>query len=93
MPANIRTFKTIPYASDKQAQEDVRAGRLDAASSSRPSSPAGSWPGRTPALGLMVDNSDQFMSSSLETEMQSLTDALNQPAAPQRVINRSPWRS
>ena len=39
-----------------------------------------------PSIGLVVDNSDQFMSASLEGEMQSLVDALNQPVIPDRVV-------
>ncbi len=31
------------------------------------------------SIGLVVDNSDQFTSASLEAEMQSLVDALNAP--------------
>jgi ABC-2 type transport system permease protein len=38
-----------------------------------------------PRLGLVVDNSDQFMSSSLEQKMQELTDALNSPTVPSRI--------
>ncbi len=39
-----------------------------------------------PRIGLVVDNSDQFMSASLEGEMQSLVDALNQPVISDRVV-------
>ena len=85
--ANIRTFRTIPYDSDKKAQEDVRNGRLDAAVVIPPQYSRRVLAGEKPALGLVVDNSDQFLSSSLEAEVQSLTDALNQPQVPQRVAN------
>ena len=40
-----------------------------------------------PRIGLVVDNSDQFMSGSIESEMQSLVDALNQPVISKRVVN------
>jgi ABC-2 type transport system permease protein len=39
-----------------------------------------------PSIGLVVDNSDQFLSGSLEDEMQSLVDALNQPVIQDRVV-------
>ena len=43
---------------------------------------------RTPhGIGLVVDNSDQIMSGSIESEMQSLVNALNQPVIPNRVVN------
>ena len=85
--ANIRTFRTIPYDSDKQAQADVRSGRLDAAVIIPPQYSRRVLAGENPSLGLVVDNSDQFLSGSLEAEVQSLTDALNQPQVPQRVAN------
>jgi len=85
--ANIRTFKTQRYASDKAAQDAVRAGRLDAAVIIPPQFSRRVYAGENPSLGLLVDNSDQFLSGSMETEMQSLTDALNQPEVEQRVVN------
>jgi ABC-2 type transport system permease protein len=85
--ANIRTFKTQRYGSDKEAQEAVRAGRLDAAVIIPPQFSRRVLAGENPSLGLLVDNSDQFLSSSVEAEMQSLTDALNQPQVQQRVVN------
>jgi ABC-type multidrug transport system permease subunit len=83
--ANIKTFKTFPYDNEVQARDDVRTGKLDAAViipkefSRRYSSQ------NAPKIGLVVDNSDQFMSSSLESEMQSLVDALNQPVVQARL--------
>ncbi len=85
--ANIRTFRPIPYASDKKAQEDVRSGRLDAAIIIPPQFSRRVYAGENPSLGLVVDNSDQFLSSSLTAEIQSLTESLNQPAVPQRTVN------
>lgn len=85
--ANIRTFRTLPYASDKQAQRDVQAGRLDAAVVIPPQFSRRVYAGENPSLGLVVDNSDQFLAGSLESEMQALTDALNKPQVPQRVAD------
>ena len=39
-----------------------------------------------PRLGLVVDNSDQFTSSSIESELQSLVDALNAPVIQPRIV-------
>lgn len=85
--SNIRTFRPIRYASDAAAKEDVRDGKLDAALVIPPQFSRRVYAGEHPNLGLVVDNSDQFLSSSLEAELQSLTDALNQPATPQRMVN------
>jgi len=85
--ANIRTFRTIPYDSDKRAQEDVRSGRLDAAVVIPPQYSRRVLNGENPAIGFVVDNSDQFLSGSLTAEMQALTESLNRPRVDQRVVN------
>ncbi|HTW81164.1 MAG TPA: ABC transporter permease [Terracidiphilus sp.] len=83
--ANIKTFTTTNYTDEVQAREDVRTGKIDAAViipaqySRRVSSED------APQLGLVVDNSDQFTSSSIESEMTSLVDALNSPAIADRL--------
>jgi ABC-2 type transport system permease protein len=83
--ANIKTFTTTNYTDEVQAREDVRTGKIDAAViipaqySRRVSSQD------APQLGLVVDNSDQFTSSSIESEMTSLVDALNSPAIADRL--------
>jgi ABC-2 type transport system permease protein len=84
--AAARTFRPIPYASDKQAQEDVRSGRLDAAVVIPPQFSRKVYTGAEPALGLVVDNSDAFLSTSLQAKLQELTDALNKPGVPDRVV-------
>ena len=87
--ANIRTFRTIPYDSDQRAQQDVRAGRLDAAVVIPAQYSRRFLAGENPSLALVVDNSDQFLSGSLEAELQALTDALNHPQVEQRVANQA----
>jgi ABC-2 type transport system permease protein len=84
--ANVKTFKAIRYASDKQAAEDVRTGRLDAAVVIPPQFSRRVYAGQNPRLGLVVDNSDQFLSSSLESKMQEVVAALNQPETMPRVV-------
>src|SRR6204780_3120630 len=42
-----------------------------------------------PRIALIVDNSDNFMSSTLEDEMTSLTDALNQPDVSPRLLQQT----
>jgi ABC-2 type transport system permease protein len=85
--SNVRTFKVIRYDSDKQAQKDVQSGQLDAAVIIPPQFSRRVIQGENPHLGLVVDNSDQFLSSSLESKMQELTTALNQPQILPRVVN------
>src|SRR6202044_248442 len=42
-----------------------------------------------PQIGLVVDNSDNFMSSAVESEMDDLVNALNQPAVEPRILQQT----
>lgn len=84
--ANIRTFTTVPYNDERAAREDVRTGKIDGAVIIPKQYSRRVLAGDAPAVGLVVDNSDQTMSSSLEAEMQSLVDALNAPVIQQKVV-------
>ncbi len=86
--ANIATFKTIPYDDETTAREDVRTGKVDAAVIIPAQYSRRVYAQDAPEIGLVVDNSDQFMSSALEAEMQSLVDALNQPVIQDRVVKK-----
>jgi ABC-2 type transport system permease protein len=84
---NIKTFTTIDYTNEVQAREDVRTGKLDAAVIIPAEFSRRTYSQDAPQLGLVVDNTDQFTSSSVESEMQSLVDALNAPVVPPRLLN------
>jgi ABC-2 type transport system permease protein len=84
--ANIATFTTVNYADENLAKEDVRTGKVDAAVVIPAQYSHRVYAKYAPRIGLVVDNSDQFMSASLEGEMQSLVNALNQPVIPKRVV-------
>ena len=84
---NIKTFKTIEYTDELQAREDVRTGRIDAAVVIPAQYSRRVYSQNNPQIGLVVDNSDQFMSGSLEAEMQSLVSALTSPAIQPRLAN------
>jgi len=84
--ANIATFTTIPYTDEVQARNDVQTGRVDAAVIIPKQFSRRYYAEDAPKIGLVVDNSDQFMSGSIESEMQSLVDALNQPVIQSRVV-------
>jgi ABC-2 type transport system permease protein len=85
--ANIATFKTVPYDDETTAREDVRTGRVDAAVIIPAQYSRRVYAQDAPSVGLVIDNSDQFLSSSIESEMQSLVDALNQPVIQPRIVN------
>ncbi len=69
----------------RQAREDVRTGKIDGAVIIPAQYSRRVLAGDSPAIGLVVDNSDQTMSGSLEAEMQSVVDALNAPVIEQKV--------
>ena len=87
--ANIRTFTPIYYDSDKQAAEDVRNGKLQGAVIIPPQYSRRVYEQNHPQIVLVVDNSDNFMSSAVEAELDQLTTALNQPAASPRILQQT----
>ncbi len=86
---NIRTFVPIYYTSDKQAVDDVRDGKLEGAVIIPPEFSRRVYEENHPRIALVVDNSDQFMSSAVESELSSLTDALNQPVVSPRILQQT----
>ncbi len=87
--ANIRTFQPIYYNNDKQAMEDVRNGKLDGAVIIPPQYSRRVYEENHPRIALIVDNSDNFMSSTLEGEMADLTAALNEPTIEPRLLQKT----
>jgi ABC-2 type transport system permease protein len=87
--SNARTFQPVDYDSDKQAMEDVRNGRLDGAIIIPPQYSRRVYEQNHPRIALVVDNTDNFMSSTLEQQLTSLIDALNQPDVdPSRILKQ-----
>src|SRR5208282_3626842 len=84
--ANMRTFVTIPYDNEVQAREDVRNGKIQGAVIIPPQYSKLVYEKNHPRVALIVDNSDNFMSSTLEDEMNAVTDALNQPDVSPRLL-------
>jgi len=62
---NIRTFTAVAYDDEQKAREDVRTGKLDGAVIIPAQYSRRVLAGDSPAIGLVVDNSDQTMSNSL----------------------------
>jgi ABC-2 type transport system permease protein len=83
---NIKTFTMIAYDDENLARQDVRTGKVDAAVIIPTQYSRRVYSQDAPRIGLVVDNSDQVMSGSIESEMQSLVDALNQPVIQDRVV-------
>ena len=83
---NIGTFTGVSYKDEQTAREDVRTGKIDGAVIIPAQYSRRVLASDSPAIGLVVDNSDQTMSGSLEAEMQSLVDALNAPIIQPKVV-------
>ena len=83
--ANIRTFTTLPYNNEREAVNDVRNGKLSGVVIIPLQYSRRVLAGDSPQLGLVIDNSDQFVSSSIEGEMQSVVDGLNAPLIPAAI--------
>jgi len=87
--ANIRTFEPVYYDNDRQAMEDVRNGKIQGAVIIPPQYSRRVYEENHPQIALIVDNSDNFMSSTLESELTDLTAALNQPAVEPRILQQT----
>ena len=87
--ATARTFVAIPYDNEVTAREDVRNGKIQGAVIIPPQYSKLVYEKNHPKIALIVDNSDNFMSSSLETTLSDLTNALNQPDVEPRLLQQT----
>src|ERR1700689_836738 len=87
--ANMRTFIAIPYTNEVQAREDVRNGKIQGAVIIPPQYSKMVYEKNHPRIALIVDNSDNFVSSTFEDEMKQVTDALNQPDVSPRLLQQT----
>ena len=86
--ANVRTFVAVYYENDQQAMQDVKDGKIDGALIIPPQYSRRLYAQEQPRIALVVDNSDNFMSSSLEQKLGELTQALNTPDVQPRVTQQ-----
>ena len=87
--ANMRTFEPIYYSDAKQAMEDVRNGKIQGAVIIPPQYSRRVYEQDQPRIALIVDNSDNFMSSTLEDELTQITNALNNPTVEPRILQQT----
>jgi ABC-2 type transport system permease protein len=87
--ATVRTFEPVYYNDDKQAMEDVRNGKIQGAVIIPPQYSRRVYEENHPRIALIVDNSDNFMSSTLEQKLAELTNALNQPTVEPRLLQKT----
>jgi len=87
--SNMRTFEPVYYHDQKTAMDDVRDGKIQGAVVIPPQYSRRVYEQDQPRIALVVDNSDNFMSSTLEDELTSITDALNQPTVSPRILQQT----
>jgi len=87
--ANAGTFIAVPYDNEVQAREDVRNGKIQGAVIIPAQYSKMVYEKNHPRIALIVDNSDNFMSSTFEDKMNEVTDALNQPDVSPRLLQQT----
>ena len=87
--SNMRTFEPIYYHDEKKAMDDVRNGNIQGAVIIPPQFSRRVYEQDGPKIALVVDNSDNFMSSTLEDELTSITNSLNQPTIEPRLLQQT----
>jgi ABC-2 type transport system permease protein len=87
--ANMRTFAPVYYTDERKAVQDVRNGKIQGAVIIPPQYSRRVYEQDQPKIGLVVDNSDNFMTSTLEEEMTGITNALNNPTVEPRILQQT----
>src|SRR6266496_2929558 len=87
--ATSRTFVAVQYDDEVRAREDVRDGKIQGAVIIPPQYAARVYERNRPRIALIVDNSDNFMSSTLEEKLAGVTEALNQPNIEPRLLQQT----
>jgi len=86
--SNARTFHPVVYADEKEMVSDVRTGKLNAGLVIPPQFSRNVYEHVRPRIGLVLDNTDNFMTATFEDNMTQLVLALNQPDIEPRVIQQ-----
>src|SRR5262249_59319161 len=87
--ANMRTLEQVCYQDEKTDMEDVRNGKIQGAVIIPPQYSRRVYEHDQPRIALVVDNSDNFMSSTLEDELTQITNALNNPTVEPRILQQT----
>ena len=87
--ANSRTFIPVGYDNEVQAREDVRNGKIQGAVIIPAQYSARVYEKNRPRIALIVDNSDNFMSSTMQEKLTGITAALNEPDTEPRLLKQT----
>src|SRR5437016_11325123 len=86
--SNARTFHPVVYADEKEMVSDVRTGKMNAGLVIPPQFSRNVYEHVRPRIGLVLDNTDNFMTATFEDNMTQLVLALDQPDIEPRVIQQ-----
>lgn len=86
--SNARTFQPIVYPDEQVMIAAVRRGDLNAGLVIPPQFSRNVYEQTRPHIGLVLDNTDNFMTATFEDEMTQLVAALNQPEVEPRVVQQ-----
>jgi ABC-2 type transport system permease protein len=87
--SNARTFEPIIYHDERTMVSNVREGELNAGLVIPPQFSRDVYSRARPRIGLVLDNSDNFMTSTFEQSLTELVQALNQPEVSPRVLQQT----
>src|SRR5947199_5144745 len=86
--SNARTFQPIVYPDEQTMIAAVRRGDLNAGLVIPPQFSRNVYEQTRPHIGLVLDNTDNFMTATFVDEMTELVAALNQPEVQPRVVQQ-----
>ena len=87
--ANMRTFGVTTYDNEQRAMNDVRNGKIQGVVIIPPQYSAHVYEDNHPRIALVVDNSDNFMSATLEDSLTQIVNALNNPTIEPRLLQQT----
>ncbi len=83
--ANAKTFETVDYTDLHQALRDLRDGRINGVINIPPNFSRDVLENTSPQIAIIEDNTDNFVASALQGELDQLVQDYNQPRVPPRV--------
>ena len=86
--SNARTFQPIVYGDEQTLVTAVRRGDLHAGLVIPPQFSRDVYEHARPRIGLVLDNTDNFMTATFNDQMAQLVEALNQPDVQPRVVQQ-----
>ncbi|MBV8377319.1 MAG: ABC transporter permease [Verrucomicrobia bacterium] len=83
--STAKTFRVVLYQTEQDAVADVRAGRVKGAVIIPPEFSRLVYSENRPHLGLLLDNTDAFISSAISESLLGLITAFNNPSTESRL--------